>query len=211
MSIQPLPSSYSLPTSFSEDNSQIRFNLYQALCYHPSSPSYDPIQDPQDFRGMHYVYSKAREDAWGSEIKEILNSYPLDEVQSLYEVLRNIFPPEMINVDRLSVVRSFLRLSSTQWKELGLQINHLLPAGSRAHDIKWVAELLISILNKTYCEALIQTASNLFTWQTPSIHRGYILEGLIKGCPTTDALIKIQELNSSGKKTMAKTFIPHGV
>jgi hypothetical protein len=173
----------SSPTEAPERQKRLAF--YEAFFERPSftrATVYAGIQDDmqeqmQDLRASF-------------QLADLLDPLPLDEVEDLYHILKLLFAPNTSDSSRVAIAADFCSTPRQYREELGLQIRHLIPHGSPGENIQWAATALLRAGNGDYRKALIQTASNLYTYEMNSLERVVLLTKLFTECPTIDDLVR---------------------
>lgn len=123
-------------------------------------------------------------EGWSSdklEFEEYLSQFPVADLQDLYLELRKLFTPECSNFHRMTIVRCFVKENKLGWPLLIKQVSFIIPHGSEGHDVMWAVESLTKVLSSQRPQ-LVNTANRLFTFETLTKERCYILADLA-GCP----------------------------
>lgn len=126
-------------------------------------------------------------------------------VQDLYLVLKELFSPCISNEERLSIINCLLCISVDQWPDVMKQVCFIMPLGTRGHDVKWATKILIAVTNPTDRAKIVNVANRLFTYNTRTVEKGYILAALTRLNPD-----ELNNLDRGDEKKRAQ-FIQNAV
>ena len=132
----------------------------------------------------HYIAlldnSETEPSAYFNEFEDQLSKLPLETVQALYLVLRDVFTPACLNGDRIKIVNYLLSAPQEDWNLILKQICFIMPHGTPGHDLAWAARILTAIPDHRIRGQLINTAHLLFKWDTKTVEKARILEALAR-------------------------------